>query len=574
MKCSVSELLLHYLKEAGTDYIFGVPGLTLEPFLISCKKSGQITPVLTKHEEGAAFMADGYARVRGTLGACFATSGPGATNLVSGVATSYTDETPVMVITGQIPTFTNRRGTVQDSTGKGIDSVELFRPITKASSVIISTHSAQYDIEQALSVALTGRKGPVHLSIPKDIQAGSLELAAMPSRYVPPSTEFFDRRLVIDAARELVRAANPVILAGAGAVHSGAMDDILDLAGMLNIPVATTPHAKGAIPEDHPLSLGVLGWAGSPAAEGYVKSGSVDVLLVIGSSLNQVTTLSWDPRIAPTRCLIHVNIDPTIIGVNYPTQIPLVGDAKTITNEISFRVLRDLESVQATVDAREKTIADEKARLGAVFEPEKMQSGAMPLKPQRLMADLQACLPENAIVFADVGNNLLWVQHYLKLKRPGSFFAPFGLLTMGYSVSAAIGGKLAAPDRPVIASVGDGDFFMNGMEVATAVNYDVPVVWIVHNNARLGLIHNLQSYTLGEETILTRFRAADFAAIARGLGAEGYTVTKPGELTEVLPKALATGRPAVIDCIIDPQELPPMGAFVKGAREYAERALL
>jgi acetolactate synthase-1/2/3 large subunit len=574
MKCTVSELLLHYLREAGTEYIFGVPGLTLEPFLISCNKSGTITPILAKHEEGAAFMADGYARVRGTIGACFATSGPGATNLVSGVATSYSDEVPVVAITGQIPTFTNRRGTIQDSTAKGIDSVELFRPITKNSSCIISSHSAQYDIEQVLSIALTGRKGPVHLSIPKDIQMAEIELPAMPSRYVPPSTEFFDRRLVIDAARELVNADNPVILVGAGAVHSGAMADILELAMMLNIPVATTPHAKGAIPEDHPLSLGVLGWAGSPAAEGYVKSGTVDVLLVIGSSLNQMTTLSWDPRLAPTRCLIHVNIDPTIIGVNYPAQIPLVGDALTITNEIAFRVLRDLEKVQDKVDAREKTIADAKARLGTVFEPEKMLSDDMPLKPQRLMADLQACLPENAIVFADVGNNLLWAQHYLRLKHPDSFFAPFGILTMGYSTAAAIGAKLAAPDRPVIANVGDGDFFMNGMEVATAVNYNIPVVWIVHNNGRLGLIHNLQSYTLGEETILTRFRQADFAGLARAFGAEGFTVTKPGELREVLPKALATGRPAVIDCIIDPKELPPMADFVKGAREYAMRALL
>lgn len=151
MKCTVSELLLHYLKEAGTEYIFGVPGLTLEPFLISCRKSGAVTPILAKHEEGAAFMADGYARVKGTIGACFATSGPGATNLVSGVATSYADEIPVIVITGQIPTFTNRRGTIQDSTAKGIDSVELFRPISKNSSVVISKHSARYDIEQAPS---------------------------------------------------------------------------------------------------------------------------------------------------------------------------------------------------------------------------------------------------------------------------------------------------------------------------------------------------------------------------------------------------------------------------------------
>jgi acetolactate synthase-1/2/3 large subunit len=343
---------------------------------------------------------------------------------------------------------------------------------------------------------------------------------------------------------------------------------------MLRIPVATTPRAKGAFPEDHPLSLGVLGLSGSPLADEYIKSGSVDVLLVIGASLNQITTLSWDPRIAPSRCLIHVNIDPTAIGANYRADIPLVGDARTVVNEIAFRVLRDLEGAQPLIAARSEKIARAKEQVGMFFEPEKMDSDAVPLKPQRLMRDLQECLPDDAILFSDVGNNLLWTLHYLRMSRPGSYIAPFGLLTMGYATAAAIGGKLAAPDRPVIANVGDGCFFMNGMEVATAVNYNVPVIWIVHNNAQLGLIHTFQSFSVGEDTILTRFRRADFAGVARALGANGYVVERPGELKKVLPEALAAKRPAVIDCIIDPSEKPPVSSFVKGAKDYAMRALL
>jgi acetolactate synthase-1/2/3 large subunit len=574
MKCSVNELIFRYLEAAGVEYIFGIPGMTLEPFLITCRKYGRVTPVLAKHEEGAAFMADGYARVKGTLGACFGTSGPGVTNLISGVATAYADEVPVVVFTGQIPTFTNRKGTLQDSTGKGIDSVQLFHPVCKSSSMLLSRYSAQYDLEQALCFALTGKRGPVHISLPKDIQTEEIDVAALPSGFVPLTTEYFDRKLVIDAARELVNAECPAILMGSGAMLSGASADIRDLAEMLQVPVATTPRAKGAFPENHPLSLGVLGLSGSPLADEYIKSGSIDVLLVIGASLNQITTLSWDPRIAPSRCLIHVNIDPTAIGVNYRADISLIGDARTIVNEISFRVLRDLESAQVRIAARSGKVARTKEQVGMFLEPEKMDSEAVPLKPQRLMRDLQECLPDDAILFSDVGNNLLWTLHYLKMCRPGSYVAPFGLLTMGYATAAAIGGKLAAPDRPVIANVGDGCFFMNGMEVATAVTYDIPVVWIVHNNAQLGLIHTFQSFTLGEDTILTRFRRADFAGFAEALGANGYVVERPGELKKVLPDAIAAKKPAVIDCIIDPDEKPPVSSFVKGAKDYVMRTLL
>jgi acetolactate synthase-1/2/3 large subunit len=574
MRCTVSELIFRYLEAAGVEYIFGVPGLSLEPFLFTSRKYGKVTPILAKHEEGAAFMADGYARCRGTLGVCFGTSGPGVTNLISGVATAYTDEIPVVIFTGGIPTFTNRKGTIQDSTGKGIDSVQLFRPVCKASSLLVSKYSAQYDIEQALRYALTVKRGPVHLSIPKDIQGEEVEAAAIPSKFTAPATEYYDRKLVIEAARELMDAESPVILAGSGAMLSGAAGDIRDLAEMLQIPVATTPRAKGVFPEDHPLSLGVLGLSGSPLADETIKSGSVDVLLVIGASLNQVTTFSWDPRIAPSRCLIHVNIDPTAIGANYHADIPLVGDARTVVNEISFRVIRDLDHAQVRIAARSEKNSRMKKQVGMFLEPEKMDSEAVPIKPQRLMRDLQECLPEDAILFSDVGNNLLWTLHYLKMQRPGSYIAPFGLLTMGYATAAAIGGKLAAPDRPVIASVGDGCFFMNGMEVATAVSYNIPVVWIVHNNARLGLIHTFQSYTVGEDTVLTRFHQADFAGFARALGANGYVVRRPGELAGILPEALAAKKPAVIDCIIDPAEKPPVGTFVTGAKDYIMRTLL
>jgi acetolactate synthase-1/2/3 large subunit len=417
---------------------------------------------------------------------------------------------------------------------------------------------------------MTGKKGPVHLSLPKDIQTAEIEFDAVATSAFHVPVEYFDRRLVIDAAEQLVQARHPAMLVGSGAVSSGACDDIKELAEMLNLPVATTPKAKGAFPEDHPLALGVLGLCGTPLAETYIKSGQTDVLLVVGASLNQMTTMSWDPRLAPSKCLIHVNIDPAEIGKNYLTQIPLVGDARTIVNEIAFRVLRHLTESQGRWEDRAKTVAELRAQVGACLDPAKLDSDSVPLKPQRIVRELQETLPGDAILFVDVGNSINWVVHYMKFQRPGSLIMPFGMLTMGYGVSAAVGGKLAAGPRPVVSLLGDGCFLMNGMEIATAVHNDIPVVFIVLNNQKLGLVHDLQTFTLGENTVATRFRKINAAKVAEGLGAVGHVVEKPGELKRLLPAAIASGKTTVIDCIIDPSEVPPLSPYVEGAKRFLQ----
>ena len=515
-------------------------------------------------------MADGYARIKGSLGVCFATSGPGATNLVTGVATSYVDNIPVLVLTGQVATSSYGKGAFQDSTKEGVDSVQMFDSITLHSSMIISKYMAHDQIKEALRIALTGKRGPVHLSLPKDVMASELECELPTSTTYRPPAEYFDRRMVIEAAQELADAKTPAILIGTGAVTSSACEDIKELAEMLNIPVATTPKAKGAFPEDHPLSLGVFGLCGSPMAEKCLMSGQTDVLLIIGSSLNQMTTLSWDPRLAPSKCLIHINIDPAEIGKNYKVDIPLIGDARTIVNEISFRIMRLIQDKESTEEGT-KRVARIRQEVGLYVSPEKIESNSIPVKPQRMIKELERALPENAIIFSDTGSHMCWAIHYLTTKRPNSFICPFGLLSMGYSTAAAIGGKLAAPDRPVVSLVGDGCFQMNGMEVATAVNYDIPVVWIIQNNAKLGLVHELQKAPLGGKTVTTTFKKVDFAKIAEGLGAKGYQIEKPGELEELLPKVIASNEPSVIDCTIDSTEIPPLAEFIEGMKNYTKR---
>ena len=570
MKVTTASLLLEYLKGEGVEYIFGVPGTSLVPLFDAINKQDAITPILAKHEEGAAFMADGYARVSGKIGVCYATSGPGATNLVTGVANAYMDNTPLLVITGQVPTSIYGKGTFQDSTKEGIDSVAMFSPMTKSSMMIMSKYKMPETIREAFRVALTGKKGPVHLSYPKDIMEAEVEDTLMPPKTYRVKPEYFDRRLVIDAVEKLVPARKPAMLIGSGAIASGATSEVLELAEMLNIPVATTPKAKGAFPENHDLSLGILGFSGSPAAEEYIF-GDVDVLLVVGASLNQLTTFSWDPKIMPSDCLIHIDIDPAEIGKNYPANIGLVGDCQTVLSEMSFRILRELQHHDPDQERPVADIVRFKQSVGIFVDKEKMYAKDVPIKPQALMREFQEILPEDAIVFVDTGNHTCWALHYLKFDRPNFFSASFGLLPMGYAIPASIGGKLAAPDRPVIAMVGDGCFLMNGMEVATAVSHDIPVVWIVHNNAKLGLVHELQKFSLGENTVSTVFKRVNVAKVAEGLGAQGFAIERPGELSEVLPRALESKRPTVIDVTIDPDEVPPIERWVRGVGELNAR---
>ena len=265
-----------------------------------------------------------------------------------------------------------------------------------------------------------------------------------------------------------------------------------------------------------------------------------------------------------------MNIDPTEIGKNYKVDIPLVGDARTIVNEISFRILRFIQDKDPQIEGTKRVAAICK-EVGMYVSPEKVDSNSIPVKPQRMAKELERALPENSILFVDTGNPMCWSIHYMKFKKPNQFICPFGLLTMGYATSAAVGGKLAAPDRPVVAIAGDGCFLMNGMEVATAVSYDIPVVWIVQNNAKLGLVHELQKAPLGGKTVATTFKRVDIAKIAEGLGAKGYKIDRPGELEDLLPKVIADNKPTVIDCTIDPDEVPPLTPFVEGIKNLSHR---
>lgn len=552
-------LLLKYLEAEGVKYIFGIPGGPLMPLYEAIHEAGNIRAILAKHEQGAAFMADGYARASGGLGVCCATTGPGATNLMTGVACAYADSVPVLVLTAQIATGAFGKGAVQESTSHGVDVVEMFKPITKM-SLMLPTGEKMADVARlAIRTAMTGRRGPVHISLPADLVKSEVPLDLMrPANYRTDSV-CFDRAGIKEAARELLKARRPAILAGNGVNLSRAHDELRALAEKLMIPVCTSPQAKSAFPEDHLLSMGVFGFGGSPRAEAYLLSGETDVLLVVGSGLGEFSTNTWDKRLQPSSALIQIDIDPGEIGKNYSTDIGINGDAKACLSELLYQVERDIKWLDNYEAPSPDLVRSFKEKHPRCLEPEKCLSDAAPLKPQRLVYELGRMLPDNAMLFTDIGNCIAWAVHYLCLSRPGGFFLNMGMASMGHAVASAIGGKLARPQSPAVVLAGDGAFAMNGMEVHTAVDCGVPVIWVILNNSSLGMVYHGEKKQFGGRFNFSKFhKRIDVAGVARGLGAEVFSVDSAEGFREAFKACLKSGKPCVIDALVDAEECPPM----------------
>jgi acetolactate synthase-1/2/3 large subunit len=550
---TAADVIVKGLEAQGVEYLFGIPGGAIEPLNNALSRSG-IRAIVAKHEGGAAFMADGYARVGGRLGVCCGTSGPGATNLLTGVASAYGDSVPVVALSGQVATSLLGKGAVQEFHLQSFGVVGMYRPVTKYSDAVINESKAADMIAKACRTALTGRKGPVHLNLPADIMKRNIP--ASDRSYSITETRGFDREQVREAALRLLSARRPVILAGWGATLAQADRELAELAEMLDIPVATSPKGKGIFSELHGLSLGPLGYAGSGCAWEYIAENDVDVMLAVGTSFNEFVTLGWDRKMLPSGSLIQIDIDPDEIGKNFYVQCGVAGDAKVALRELLYELKRRMPGSASRLygDPRsEIRRLKEKYRLPCVCGPE------TPLKPQRLIERLQESLPADSIYMADTGNCTAWAIHCLKIHKPYTFYIPLGFASMGYAMAASIGAKLAVPDRPVIALVGDGGFLMNGMEVATAVDYNIPVIWVVMNNAMLGMIYHGRRLAGLPEGIGSRFKRVDIAAVAEGLGARAFRISSPGEITrEFMDEIIASGAPALLDVIIDADEIPPI----------------
>ncbi|WAS96739.1 thiamine pyrophosphate-binding protein [Nannocystis punicea] len=548
------ELVLDYLVGEGVEYVFGVPGGALVPLYEALAGREAIRPVLTKHEAGAAFMADGYARVRRGLGVCCGTTGPGATNALTGVACAHADSIPLLLLTAQVSTAGLGRGAAQECSPFYGDTVALYTAVTKLSAVVPDGTKAGELVRRSLRAALTGRTGAVHLSVPGDVARARVPRDLRPASAYRPLSRPVDRDGVRRVADLLRRAERPCLFAGHGTNLAHAGPALARLSERHGLPVATTPKAKGVLREDHPLALGVFGYGGSRWADRYLTDHDVDVLVVVGSSLGELATNAWDPRLQPTRALVQIDVDPESVGLNYRVQLGLVGDARAtleaLAAELGDEPLPSAESSRVRLSVLRRAMP----RRHEVDRA----TGPGTVHPVDLVDGVARVMPADAMLFVDIGNCMSWFLHYHECRRPDSFFISLGWASMGSSIGIAIGGAMAAPGRRALVAVGDAAFAMSGMEVHTAVEYDVPVTFIVLNDGGHGMVAHGDELLFARSVCPARFRGPlDVRQIAEGLGARAFAARSPIELDRVLAAALAEPGPSVVDVAIDPRVVPP-----------------
>jgi len=570
-KLRAGKFVVESLLNEDVKYLFGIPGGGIAPFYNEFYDYPQIKSILTQHEQGAGFMADGYFRACGKVAACAATVGPGGVNLASGLHPAFQDNQAVLAFTNNVPTDQFGKGGIQDASGWGprsISHVGIFKEVTKWSVLVTRPDSIPEVMRRAFRIMLTGRKGPVHIDIAQDVIRAEIEAEVRPpQKYRPICVVRGDPDRIKQAAQLLVKATSPAIMSGGGVMASGASQEVLELATLLGSPVATTAMGKSSFPEDHPLALGVVGLFGQDVANRVFRGDKTDVLLAIGSIFHQMTTSGWGKDFGGQK-IIQVDMDPTEIGKNYPFEVGIVGDAKSVLQDLIEHVKAaiarltppELKELEERKKSRQKEILALKGELKYYEEPVSY-SDAVPTKPQRAVRELRKFLEKNAIVMADCGNNLAWVEKYYQALLPRGFIADGGHTAMGFSVAASIGVKLGAPDRQVVDVVGNASFTMLSKEVNTATAYNIPVVWFILNDNNLGMIIQGQKFGYGmwepERYIVTQSYVMDFVKFAEACHAYGQVVERPTEIKDALKSAFESGRPSILDVRIDPDEVPP-----------------
>jgi acetolactate synthase-1/2/3 large subunit len=565
-----AELIVDFLIKKRMPYVFGLCGHGILGFLDAVyDRQDEIKPISVHHEACAAFMADAYYRVSHKPIATFTSCGPGSTNLLVAIASAFMDSSALLAITGNVPTSQWNRGPFQE-TGRHFqgDFVNVMRPYVKRSFQPTRPDMLPLALRQAYDMMITGRPGPVHIDVPLNVFVETLQEEVAARSEWSSDTRFrsgADPASIREALRLLLEAERPVIVAGHGVELSQAEAELLHIAQRLAIPVATSPLGKGIIDSRHTLSLGATGRNGTYMANAATRN--ADVVLALGTRFDDRSTSAWLPgftySIPPTK-LIHVDIDPAEIGKNFPATIGLLGDVKVV-------LMQMLEALAAREDLPSPSRRDWLAKIDTwrdkwqkhVSGPR--QSDAVPIRPERVVSELRAVLPEDGIVLADVGVHHNWLVSEFEAYQSRTLLQSFGFASMGFGIAGALGAKLAAPDRPVVSVCGDGGFLMLPSPIATAVEYDIPVVWIVWNNYGYCSIRDQQlGYFGSQREVATSFikeRTGDFittdyAAMARSMGAEGITVERPQDLAEQLRHALQSERPTVLDVRID-REIRP-----------------
>ncbi|HXE49141.1 MAG TPA: thiamine pyrophosphate-binding protein [Ramlibacter sp.] len=566
MKDLISHQLVKYLEHRGVEHIFGLCGHTNIAVLAALEKSS-IKFVNTRHEQVAAHAADGYARAKRQTAVVLSHLGPGLTNASTGIANASLDSIPIVVIAGDVPSHYYGKHPHQEvNLHSDASQSEIYRPFVKRVWRVERPELFPEIIEKAFQLAETGRPGPVLVSVPMDIFSREVDVALFDrlklhtKKLHKPS---IDDETAARIVQMLVAAKNPVIHVGGGVVLADATGELNEFVTHMSIPVSHSLMGKGVLPDDHPMTLGMTGFWGTKFIND--KCRNADVVFGLGTRFAEADCSSWESEYTfsfPPAKLIHVDIDPSEIGRNYPVEIGAVADLKqalVVLNRVAKKLYPQPRSNPA--------LAQEIAANREVFQAGNRaheRSNAFPLRPERILADARAVLPRNALITTDVGWNKNGVGQQFPIYEPGSILTPGGYATMGFGAPAAIGAKIAFPDRVVVALVGDGGFGQNPAMLATAVQDDVAVVWIIMNNCAFGTIAGLEKAHFGT-TFGTEFHKdgkpylVDYAAIARAYGAEGVQITSADEFKPALERAIASKRPFVIDVAMQNAPVPTDG---------------
>ena len=586
-----SDLVVNYLEHIGVEYVFGVPGGAIEPLynaLARSERRGGPRAVVTRHESGAAFMADGYTRETGKLGVCCATTGPGTTNLITGVASAYTDQIPMLVITAQtvLPNF--GRGAFQESSPDAINTVSMFEHCTRYNTMV--THPEQLEIKliAAITTAMRAPKGPTHLSVPLDIfRSLTYDQQAYsnldPSFSEPSLVDFGGIETLSRELHTVLSSQRKVVLLIGGGCES-AIKEIIKFAELIGAPIATTPVGKSCFDPFHPLACGVFGFAGHESARKALADEAVDLILAVGTTLGEWATNGWDTVVMNNK-LVHIH-NSTHCFVRSPmARLHICGHIGTIF-ELLFARLDTMkragmpcpsyhveEEPVPQLPFPDRRIA-EKYRCAPrhieIQVPEnyrRERNVSPPIKPQRLMCELKLRFPPQTRFLADTGNSFSWTTHYLFNTGGGVYRLAMGFASMGWAIGAAVGTALGNPEMPVVCITGDGSFLMSGQELTVAIAEQLPVVFVILNDQALGMVKHGQRLTEAEP-VGYEIPPVDFCQMAKAMGANAYTIKHPSDFDSVNFEVICSStRPTLIDVHVDPEEVPPMGMRAKSLEE-------
>ena len=534
-----SQILIDALIKENVEYVFGLPGGVVIPLFDTLFDYSDIKFILTRHEQAAGHAADGYARATGKVGVCIVTSGPGATNLTTAIATAYMDSIPMVAITGQVKTHLIGSDAFQEA-----DVTGITRPISKHNYLVKDIKELARVVKEAFYIASSGRPGPVVIDLPVDVTTDKWDEETPEKINLPgykPSYAGNIRQIKL-AAEAINKSKRPVVYAGGGIISSNSSEQLVELATKANLPVNTTLLALGVFPEDDEKSLGMLGMHGTVPANYAVHES--DLLIAIGSRFDDRITGKID-EFASKAQIIHIDIDPTSISKNIRVDIPVVGDAKNILTELIKHV--------TYVERKEwfGQIAEWKERYRLSYDILSDE-----VKPQYVVEQLCQATKGKAIITTEVGQNQMWAAQYYTYTKPRSFLSSGGLGTMGFGFPAAIGAQLGCPDKIVIAIAGDGSFQMNIQELSTAVNYKLPVKVAILNNGYLGMVRQWQELFYEKKYAFTPLESSnpDFVQVAKAYGAAGFLVEKKEDVSPVIEKALSIDGPVVMDFRVSPEE--------------------